>query len=102
PKKLLRERIDDIVGFAFDSPDLLEKLDTPMRNYSDGMKMRLGFSVAIHTDPDILIFDEVLAVGDEAFQQKCFRKIEGLQASGKTILFVSHDMHVVRQTATRV
>jgi ABC-type polysaccharide/polyol phosphate transport system ATPase subunit len=99
---VLRERFDSIVSFAFDTPDLAEKIDTPLRNYSDGMKMRLGFSIAIHTDPDILIVDEVLAVGDEAFQQKCYRKIEEFKREGKTIVFVSHDMHVVRQVATRV
>ncbi|MGC8668867.1 MAG: ABC transporter ATP-binding protein [Chthonomonadales bacterium] len=97
----IRERAPQIVAFAFDTPDLAEKIDVPMRNYSDGMKMRLGFSVAIHTDPDILIVDEVLAVGDEAFQQKCFRKISEIQQRGKTILFVSHDMNVVRRVATR-
>lgn len=100
--RTLRERFDSIVSFAFDTPDLAEKIDTPLRNYSDGMKMRLGFSIAIHTDPDILIVDEVLAVGDEAFQHKCYRKIEEFQRAGKTIVFVSHDMHVVRQVATRV
>jgi ABC-type polysaccharide/polyol phosphate transport system ATPase subunit len=102
PAPVLRERFDDIVAFAFDTPDLLEKIDTPLRNYSDGMKMRLGFSIAVHTDPDSLIVDEVLAVGDEAFQQKCFRRLEDFHQSGKTIVFVSHDMHVVRQIATRV
>ncbi len=101
-RKTLQERFDSIVSFAFDRPDLLEKIDTPLRNYSEGMKMRLGFSVAIHTDPEILIVDEVLAVGDEAFQHKCYRKIEEFQREGRTIVFVSHDMHVVRQVATRV
>jgi ABC-type polysaccharide/polyol phosphate transport system ATPase subunit len=94
-------KYDSIVSFAFDAPDMAEKIDIPLRNYSDGMKMRLGFSVAIHTEPEILIVDEVLAVGDEAFQQKCYRKIEELQQAGKTIVFVSHDMHVVRQVSTR-
>lgn len=98
----LRACFDDIVAFAFDTADLREKLDTPLRNYSDGMKMRLGFSIAIHTNPDSLIVDEVLAVGDEAFQNKCFRRLAEFQNSGKTIIFVSHDMHVVRQVATRV
>lgn len=97
----IRERAPKIIAFAFDTPDLAEKIDVPMRNYSDGMKMRLGFSVAIHTDPDILIVDEVLAVGDEGFQQKCFAKIAEIQHQGKTILFVSHDMNVVRRVATR-
>lgn len=98
----IRARYDDIVGFAFDSPELAGKMDTALRNYSDGMKMRLGFSIAVHTDPEILIVDEVLAVGDEAFQQKCYRKIEELQRAGKTIVFVSHEMRVVRRVATRV
>ncbi len=101
-QKEIESKMDSIVSFAFDSPDLREKIDVPLRNYSDGMKMRLGFSVAIHTDPDILIVDEVLAVGDEAFQHKCFRKIQEFQEMGKTIVFVSHDMHVVRQVAHRV
>jgi len=101
-RRQIAERLESIVSFAFDTPDLAEKIDIPLRNYSDGMKMRLGFSIAIHTDPDILIVDEVLAVGDEAFQNKCYRKIGELQHQGKTILFVSHDMHVVRQVATRV
>jgi ABC-type polysaccharide/polyol phosphate transport system ATPase subunit len=102
PPKTLQERFESIISFAFDTPDLAEKIDTPLRNYSDGMKMRLGFSIAIHTDPDILIVDEVLAVGDEAFQQKCYRKIEEFQRAGKTIVFVSHDMRVVQQVAKRV
>jgi ABC-type polysaccharide/polyol phosphate transport system ATPase subunit len=100
--KELREKYDSIVSFAFDTPDLADKIDTPLRNYSDGMKMRLGFSIAVHLDPDILLVDEVLAVGDEAFQHKCYRKIEEFQQAGKTIIFVSHDMHVVRQVASRV
>jgi ABC-type polysaccharide/polyol phosphate transport system ATPase subunit len=101
-KQVLQERLESIISFAFDTPDLAEKIDTPLRNYSDGMKMRLGFSIAVHTDPEILIVDEVLAVGDEAFQQKCYRKIAELQKAGKTIVFVSHDMAVVRQVAQRV
>ena len=98
----IRDKFSAIVEFGFDRPELAAMIDTPVRNYSDGMKMRLGFAVAIHTDPDILLFDEVLAVGDEAFQNKCYRKIEELQRAGKTIIFVSHDMHVVEQVATRV
>ncbi len=101
-KAEVRSKLDAIVEFAFDAPDLAAKIDTPLRNYSEGMKMRLGFSIAVHTDPDILLVDEVLAVGDEAFQAKCFRRIEKIQASGKTIVFVSHDMAVVRRAASRV
>lgn len=100
--RTIRERYRAIVDFAFDTPDLAEKIDTPLRNYSDGMQMRLGFSIAIHTDPEILIVDEVLAVGDEAFQHKCLRKIEEFQRDNRTILYVSHDMAVVRRVAHRV
>jgi lipopolysaccharide transport system ATP-binding protein len=102
PQKVMQDRLHDIVNFAFDSQDLVEKLDTPVRNYSDGMKMRLGFAAAIHSDPESLIIDEVLAVGDEAFQLKCYRRLADFHDAGKTILFVSHDMRAVRQVATRV
>lgn len=100
-RRTIRERMDAIVEFAFDSPNLLAKVDTPLRNYSEGMKMRLGFSIAIHTDPEILLVDEVLAVGDEAFQQKCLERIRQFQRDRRTILFVSHDMAVVRSVSTR-
>jgi ABC-type polysaccharide/polyol phosphate transport system ATPase subunit len=100
--KEIHQKFDSIVKFAFDTPDLAEKIDTPLRNYSEGMKMRLGFSLAVHTDPDILLIDEVLAVGDEAFQQKCYRKIEEFQNEGKTIVFVAHYAHIIRQVASRV
>jgi ABC-type polysaccharide/polyol phosphate transport system ATPase subunit len=65
------------------------------------MVLRLGFAVAVHTDPEIILMDEVLAVGDEAFQHKCLRKIQEFQHEGRTILLVSHDMNQVRQVATR-
>lgn len=98
----IREKMESIVQFAFDAEDLREKLDTPLRNYSEGMKARLGFAIAVHTDPDVLIVDEVLAVGDEAFQRRCYDRIHEFQRAGKTIVFVSHDMHVVRRVATRI
>ncbi len=63
--------------------------------------MRLGFSIAVHADPDVLLIDEVLAVGDEAFQRKCYARIAGFQAEGKTILFVSHDLEAVERVAGR-
>ncbi|MCL6628500.1 MAG: ABC transporter ATP-binding protein, partial [Armatimonadetes bacterium] len=69
--------------------------------YSAGMVMRLGFSIAIQVDPDILLVDEVLAVGDESFQQKCYSKVRELQSLGKTIIFVSHDLKAVKEVATR-
>jgi lipopolysaccharide transport system ATP-binding protein len=70
--------------------------DMKIRNFSSGMQLRLGFSIAIQTNPDILLVDEVLAVGDEAFQQKCMEKIEEIRRAGKTILFVSHELDQIR------
>lgn len=81
------ERFDEIVAFA----ELEEFIDSPIRTYSTGMQMRLGFSIAAHTDPDVLLIDEVLAVGDIAFQQKCMARIEQFKKSGCTIVLVSHD-----------
>ena len=72
-----------------------------MRYYSSGMLARLGFSVAVHTDPDLLLVDEVLAVGDHAFQAKCIARIEQLRNDGTTILFVSHDAELVRRLCRR-
>jgi len=96
--KQLRERTEAIVEFA----ELTQKVDTPLYGWNDGAKLRLGFSIAVHTDPDILLVDEVLAVGDEAFQNKCYRLIAELQANQKTILFVSHDLAVVERVAQRI
>jgi len=96
--RYIRERVRDIVAFA----ELEQKIDTQLRGWNDGAKLRLGFSIAINTDPDILLVDEVLAVGDEAFQNKCYRFIAELQQHGKTILFVSHDLSVVERVATRI
>jgi ABC-type polysaccharide/polyol phosphate transport system ATPase subunit len=96
--KQIRERTEAIVEFA----ELSEKVDTPLYGWNDGAKLRLGFSIAVHTDPDILLVDEVLAVGDEAFQNKCYRLIADLQANQKTILFVSHDLAVVERVAQRI
>ena len=92
------ERMDAILAFA----ELTDFLDTPVRYYSSGMLARLGFSVAIHTDPDLLLVDEVLAVGDHAFQKKCLARIQELRQSGVTILFVSHDASTVRELCDRV
>ncbi len=94
----IQDRMDAILHFA----DLIDFLDTPVRYYSSGMLARLGFAVAVHTDPDLLLVDEVLAVGDLAFQQKCIARIHEIQRSGTTILFVSHDPSTVRQLCDRV
>ncbi len=91
-KKQLDARFDDIVDFA----GLTEFIDSPVKNYSSGMYVRLGFSVAINVDPDILLVDEVLAVGDEQFQRKCNEKFAELKESGKTIVVVSHALGTMR------
>ncbi len=96
--KQIRERTEAIVEFA----ELSQKVDTPLYGWNDGAKLRLGFSIAVHTDPDVLLVDEVLAVGDEAFQNKCYRLIGDLQEREKTILFVSHDLRVVERVANRI
>ncbi len=92
-KREVRSRFDEIVRFA----ELEAFIEEPVKTYSLGMYMRLGFSVAIHADPDILLIDEILAVGDEAFQQKCFEKIGEFRRRGKTIIFVSHDLAAVER-----
>jgi ABC-type polysaccharide/polyol phosphate transport system ATPase subunit len=91
------ERFDDIVAFA----ELASFIDTPVKFYSSGMFMRLGFSVAVHVDPDVLLVDEVLAVGDLAFQLKCFDRMRDLKDRGTTILIVSHSMHAIRLLCPR-
>ncbi|KAA3663603.1 MAG: ABC transporter ATP-binding protein [Chloroflexi bacterium] len=88
-----RERFDDIVQFA----ELEEFIDNPLRTYSTGMQMRLAFSVATHIEPEILLIDEVLAVGDLAFQRKCLDRIAQFKAQGCTIVLVSHDATLVRE-----
>ncbi|MGH2691180.1 MAG: ABC transporter ATP-binding protein [Actinomycetota bacterium] len=84
---------DDIVGFA----ELEEFIDNQVKYYSSGMFVRLGFAVAVHVDPEILLIDEVLAVGDEGFQKKCLDRVSGMQAEGRTIVFVTHAMAFVQQ-----
>ena len=84
-------RFDEIVAFA----EVERFLDTPVKRYSSGMQVRLGFAVAAHLEPDILVIDEVLAVGDAAFQRKCLAKMENVARGGRTVLFVSHNMAAV-------
>ncbi len=93
----VRSKLDAIINFA----ELDEFIDMPVKHYSSGMYMRLGFSVASHVDPDILLVDEVLAVGDEAFQTKCKRRVAKMGREGVTILFVSHDLTAVRRICQR-
>jgi ABC-type polysaccharide/polyol phosphate transport system ATPase subunit len=92
-RREVEERFDDIVDFA----ELSEFIDAPVKTYSSGMYMRLGFSVAIHVDPDVLLIDEVLAVGDEAFTRKCLDKIGEFRRRGKTILLVTHSLGLVEK-----
>jgi ABC-type polysaccharide/polyol phosphate transport system ATPase subunit len=93
----IRERLDEIVAFA----GLEEFIDLPVRTYSSGMYMRLGFSIASHIEADVLLLDEVFAVGDEAFQRKCFGKIFEFKQRGGTIVFVSHDAGAVERLCDR-
>ncbi|SVB97906.1 uncharacterized protein METZ01_LOCUS250760, partial [marine metagenome] len=87
----IRRRFDDIVGFA----ELHQFIDEPVRNYSSGMYLRLGFSVAIHVEPEILLVDEILAVGDLTFQKRCLDRFARLRDEGRTIIVVSHDLDMV-------
>ena len=96
-KKEIDKRLDEIISFA----ELGTFIDNPVRTYSSGMYMRLAFSVAINVDADILLVDEILSVGDEHFQEKCFRKLEELKALGKTIVFVTHSLGSVERFCTR-
>ena len=96
-RKEVMERIDKIIAFA----EIEKHIDAPVRTYSSGMQARLGFAVAVHVDAEILIVDEVLAVGDDEFEQKCYRRIEEFQKAGGTILFVSHNADAIRRTADR-
>jgi ABC-2 type transport system ATP-binding protein len=93
----IKERFDSIVEFA----EIGEFIDTEVKFYSSGMYLRLAFSVAVHTDPDVFLVDEILAVGDEPFQKKCLAKIKELAAAGKTLVVVSHDLDLVAHVCER-
>jgi ABC-type polysaccharide/polyol phosphate transport system ATPase subunit len=94
----IQERYERIVEFS----GVRDFIDQPVKNYSSGMYVRLGFSVAIHVEPDILVVDEVLAVGDAAFQEQCFERFRDLKRKGTTIILVSHDMGAVRSLCDEV
>jgi ABC-2 type transport system ATP-binding protein len=98
PRREIAKHFDDIVAFA----ELEHFIDQQVKYYSSGMYVRLGFAVAINVDPDILLVDEVLAVGDEVFQKKCLDRVEELQGQGKTILFVTHSADLARRICNRV
>ena len=93
----IREKFDDIVGFA----ELERFIDTPVKRYSSGMYVRLAFAVAAFLEPEILFIDEVLSVGDQAFQQRCLGRMGEIAHSGRTILFVSHNLAAVAALCTR-
>src|SRR5581483_3232643 len=92
-KREIQNRFDEIVDFA----EVREFIDAPVKTYSSGMYMRLGFAVAIHVDPDVLLVDEVLAVGDEGFTHKCLDKFAEFHRRGKTVLIVTHSLGLVER-----
>jgi lipopolysaccharide transport system ATP-binding protein len=96
-REYIRRRMDEIVEFA----GLAQFMDTPVKRYSTGMYLRLAFSVAAHLEPEVLVVDEVLAVGDAIFQRKCMSKMEDAAADGRTALFVSHNLGLIRTLCTR-
>jgi len=96
PKKDIEAKIDEIIAFA----DIGDHINQPIRTYSSGMKSRLGFAVSVSVDPDILVVDEVLAVGDDIFRLKCIEKMKQFRNMGKTILFVSHSLFTVKAFCT--
>lgn len=96
-KAEIESRIQDIIEFS----ELGDFIDNPIRTYSSGMYMRLAFSIAINVDAEILLIDEILAVGDQHFQDKCFQKLEELKVSDKTIIIVSHDLDKIEKLCTR-
>ena len=97
-RKEILQRYDDILAFS----ELGEAIDNPVKSYSTGMYMRLAFAIAVQVNPDVLLVDEVLAVGDEAFQRKCFARMEQFRGGDRTIFLVSHDLDAVRRFCDRV
>ena len=97
-RKDIKARFDEIVDFA----ELGRFIDTPVKRYSSGMEVRLGFSVAVHLEPDVLLIDEVLSVGDESFQRRCLTRMDEMRERGQTLVFVSHVLEDVKRLCTRV
>jgi lipopolysaccharide transport system ATP-binding protein len=97
-KKEITAKFDEIVEFS----GVEQFIDQPVKNYSSGMYVRLGFAIAINVDPEILVVDEVLAVGDSEFQEKCFQKFRDFRKAGKTVILVSHSMGIVREMCDQV
>ncbi len=97
-KAEIEQKLDDIIAFS----GIQHHIDSPVKRYSSGMKVRLGFSVAAHLEPEILVIDEVLAVGDTEFQRKCLGKMKDVSRAGRTILFVSHNMTAIASLCSRV
>lgn len=98
---LTRKEIDAALDSIIDFAGVRAFIDTPVRNYSSGMYVRLGFAIAVHVDPDILLIDEVLSVGDASFQEKCLERMRGFKDAGKTVVLVSHDLAAVRSLCDR-
>jgi ABC-type polysaccharide/polyol phosphate transport system ATPase subunit len=98
PKRIIDLNLGEMISFA----GLEQFIDQPVKNYSFGMFMRLGFSVAVHSEPDILLIDEVLAVGDQAFREKCLERMREFKRNGVTIVLVSHELEFIRGLCSRV
>lgn len=97
-RREIEEKLDDIVNFS----EIREFIDTPIKRYSSGMRVRLAFAVAAHLEPEIMLVDEVLAVGDKSFQDKCIGKMDEVSSSGRTIIFVSHNLSSIRRLCDRL
>jgi ABC-type polysaccharide/polyol phosphate transport system ATPase subunit len=98
PRAVMDERLEEILAFA----GLEEHVDNPLRSFSTGMALRLGFALAVSMEPDVILVDEVLAVGDEWFKTRCLDRIESLRKQGSTVVFASHELGLIRGAASRV
>jgi len=98
PRAYIEGVLDAIVDFA--GPEVARFIDNPVKTYSSGMYARLGFAIAVHLEPDVLVVDEILAVGDESFQRKCYDRIAQMKAQGKTMVIVSHALEAIREHCT--